>query len=89
MSEAPFSLPVQRNYGGAKHELKINQIENIINRLSIAYISQKLESYSYCKKYVSIGRGVCDSRNPPVPLSKRGNATRMELHELTNSDNDA
>jgi hypothetical protein len=29
---------------GAKHELKINQIENIINRLSIAYILLKLES---------------------------------------------
>jgi len=46
-------------------------------------------AYSYCQKYVPVGSDVCDSRNPPVPLSKRGNGTRMKLHELNNSDNEA
>ncbi len=45
--------------------------------------------YSYCHKYVPIGREVCDSKNPPVPLCKGRTQTRLKSHELTNSENKA
>ena len=35
--------------------------------------------YSYCHKYVPIGRGVCDSKNPPGPLLQRGDVNSLEV----------
>jgi hypothetical protein len=51
------------------------------------YFDVTLSNYNYSHKSVPIGRGVCDSKNPPVPLSSRGNVTRLKLLELTNNDN--